>query len=180
MRRADLRSASIAILLCGTNYLGLTNMAALAHDSECCEAPSSVHARLNETPLPDLPLPSAAAPASSFDDGAVPFSTLIGLRRWLRNYGSPVVCEMIFCHSSCSAYDDGCPSFKQSLLANLLGQGSGCSAPAASMSGFAPASGIGSRTFLDRLNASSANGENCCAENTAQPETILFGGSPKN
>ena len=57
---------------------------------------------------------------------AEPFQVLASVRRWQKHFGNPVICNMIFCHGSCADYDDSCPSFKHSLLENLLEENVGC------------------------------------------------------
>jgi hypothetical protein len=41
---------------------------------------------------------------------------LTAFSRWQQHFAKPVVCNMIFCHSSCADYDDSCPSFQPPII----------------------------------------------------------------
>lgn len=63
------------------------------------------------------------------DDDASLHQVSHNLVRWLKHFGSPVVCDMVFCHTSCQDYDDSCPSFKRSVAELLFAQSTGCVMP---------------------------------------------------
>ncbi|HEY9760445.1 MAG TPA: hypothetical protein V6C97_35125 [Oculatellaceae cyanobacterium] len=63
------------------------------------------------------------------DDDASLHQVSHNFARWLKHFGNPVVCDMVFCHTSCQDYDDSCPSFKRSVGELLFAQSTGCTMP---------------------------------------------------
>jgi hypothetical protein len=91
--------------------------------------------------------PSSSLAQDTFQPSSSLYQVSHSVARWLKHYGHPVICNMMFCNGSCQNFDDGCPSFSRPIAEFLYADTSGCAMPS---------SPIGA--------ACSANeqGESCC------------------
>ncbi len=151
--------ASCAAFLILTAVLHLTPAA--ASDPE---AASSKNRRIARPAISAdataLPRPAAYGTAAPHDPAL--FQVSAGLHRWLQNFGSPVICNMIFCHGSCADFDDSCPSFKRPLLEAMLDAERGCN-----MQSPASASAVScSENSSASARLSLPGADDCCAGST--------------
>jgi len=134
MRTFAWRVLMIGVLACALDLLSL-QQAALGAEPQMAPEPSAAGSVFGETEeelhyrrrLPRFnATPQTPDTAVDSSEYAMQHQVSASLRRWLKHFGNPVVCNMIFCHTSCADYDDSCPSFGRPLLENMLDDYSGC------------------------------------------------------